>query len=396
VLSGVPVFAATAGAPKNLGLEYDYLMMVENTTGWTGEINHVFHIRGSWKDDVKEYSIKLFYDAAKIQIVNITLDGCVGINASSFNVQNNPLGGYFKAVVKKPVGIPAGEGALLNIIIDISTNLSAGSTALTFENGTDTYYVTTHDIKYAPTTINGTLNIRTGNRPPEQPVVHGPVAGGFGIELNYSAVSSDFEGDKVSYKWDWGDGNVSEWIGPFNASVPMMTHYNWELEGAYVVKVKAKDVTGNESDWADYPISIAQQIYFNNLQPGYIYLRIFTFNKSYFYINLLNVLGAAMVISTNDMVVNATASSAVCSVRFEVLTPLFEEVMVRVDDNGSNGFSSTLNLTRGLYQITVFAYDGEGNLIDGQIIPYVLFLRIGQSSINGELQHIIQNRLLHH
>ena len=381
----MPVFAATAGTTENLGLQYDYLMTVQNTTGWTGEINHVFHIRGSWKDDVKEYSIKLFYDAAKIQIVNITLDGCVGINASSFIVENNPLGGYFEADVQKPVGIPAGEGTLLAIIINISANLSAGPTPLTFDTGAMTYYISTNNITYAPKTIDGNLDIRTGNRPPEQPVIQGPVAGGSGIELNYSAVSRDFEGDKISYKWDWGDGNVSEWIGPFNASEPMMTHYSWELEGAYVVKVKAKEVTGNESDWTSYPVSIAQQIFFSNLQPGYIYLRIFTFNKSYFYINLLNVLGTAIVIGTDDLVVEATASNTVRSVHFEALRPLFGESTVCVDDDGSDGFSCSLNVSRGLYQITVYAYDGDGNFIDSQIIPSVIFLRIGQNSVNDEL-----------
>jgi len=393
--SGILVNAAPVSEPELLG--YDYMMMVENTTAWTGECNHVFHIRGSWNDDIKEYSLKLFYDVAKIQIVTITLDGCVGIDAAVFDVVDNPLSGYVTALVQKPAGILVGEGTLFTFIINVSESLAAGSTPFTFDSGEAvTYFISTRDIKFLPQTINGHLDIKTGNRPPEPPVIHGPPAAGFGIALNYSAVSDDYEGDTISYKWDWGDGNVSDWIGPYNAGEPMTTNHSWGAEGAYVIKVKAKDVTGNVSDWSEYPVSIAQQISFNNLKAGYIYFRIFTFNKSFFYINLLDALGAAVIFSTSDLVVNATASNAVQAVRFEAMIPLIEEPLVRIDNDSSNGFSATLNLTRGLYQVTIFAYDADGNLIDGQIVPYVVFLRIGRSDNSSGLYQLFSKHLINY
>lgn len=390
LLSGLPVFAHAEEVPTSLLVEDNYLMRIENTTGRAGDINHVFHITGSWNVSIREYSIKLFYNSTEIQIVNISLDGCVGINASSFNTENNPPGGYFGAVVQKTEGIPAGEGTLLAIIINISINASRGKTTLHLDNGTATYYNTTDNITLTPITYDGHLDIRTGNHPPGQPVIHGPVAGGSEIELNFSAVSTDFEGDNLSYKWDWGDGNVTGWIGPFNANASMTINHIWLLDGAYVIKVKTKDTTDNESDWSNYSLSIARQIEFKGVQPGYIYIRIFTFNKSFFYINLLNMLGVAVIIGTSGLMVEVAATDTVQLVRFEALKLLSGESTVLEDGNGSNGFSCSLDISGGVYQLMVTAYDADGNLIDGQILPCVIFLRIGQAGISGGLRHTLR------
>ena len=57
--------------------------------------------------------------------------------------------------------------------------------------------------------------------------------------------------------WDWGDGNMSDWIGPYNSGETCEASYVWSSKGSYEVKVKAKDEYGSESPWSDpLPISM--------------------------------------------------------------------------------------------------------------------------------------------
>ena len=46
---------------------------------------------------------------------------------------------------------------------------------------------------------------------PLQPIIDGPQMGSTGIEYLFTAKSFDPNGGMLSYLWDWGDGNISEW-----------------------------------------------------------------------------------------------------------------------------------------------------------------------------------------
>jgi hypothetical protein len=55
----------------------------------------------------------------------------------------------------------------------------------------------------------------------------------------------------VYYLWDWGDGTQSEWLGPFTSGVEVSAQKSWSKKGIYIIKVKARDISGVESDWSD-------------------------------------------------------------------------------------------------------------------------------------------------
>jgi hypothetical protein len=90
----------------------------------------------------------------------------------------------------------------------------------------------------------------TPNQPPNTPSTpSGPDEGITGIEYDFEAVTTDFEGDPISYMFDWGDETFSEWIGPFPSGTPVEGSHAWDDEGEYEVRAKAKDDFG-ESDWS--------------------------------------------------------------------------------------------------------------------------------------------------
>jgi len=96
----------------------------------------------------------------------------------------------------------------------------------------------------------------TVNSPPEKPEKPtGPDSGKIGVTYLFSTSAIDPNDDQLYYMWDWGDGNVSDWIGPFDSGKRTSASHQWNEKGTYSIRVKAKDIYGEESDWSD-PFSI--------------------------------------------------------------------------------------------------------------------------------------------
>jgi hypothetical protein len=90
------------------------------------------------------------------------------------------------------------------------------------------------------------------NTPPEKPEKpSGQTQVNTNIEYTYSSRTIDIEGNEIYYLFDWGDGNNSGWIGPYNSNTTASAKYTWTTEGIYQIKVKAKDTSNAESEWSD-------------------------------------------------------------------------------------------------------------------------------------------------
>ena len=89
------------------------------------------------------------------------------------------------------------------------------------------------------------------NHQPNKPTITGPESGGAGKSLLYAASCTDPDMDQLHYLFDWGDGNDTGWVGPYNSGDEIYESHIWEAEGQYVLKVKARDENGLESLWSD-------------------------------------------------------------------------------------------------------------------------------------------------
>jgi len=102
----------------------------------------------------------------------------------------------------------------------------------------------------------GSLFEPEGNQPPAKPEPPtGNESGIPGEVIKYKTKkTSDPEGDRISYMWDWGDGNQSIW-DYCRDMLSVSSSYNWAERGTYEVKVKAMDQYGAESEWSD-PLTV--------------------------------------------------------------------------------------------------------------------------------------------
>jgi parallel beta-helix repeat protein len=238
------------------------------------------------------------------------------------------------------------------------------------------------------TAIDEFLNIGTdrsdavfsiNNFATETPKITGPFQGGNGIPFNFSAVAFHPAGEQIYYKWDWGDGNETGFEGPFNSTVPMNMTYTWVNDGVYDIRVKARYSGGSESNWsAAHSMVVAEQINFSNVKLGTVYFKLFSFNRSFIFSDFLKQLGVVIILTSHEMELEGNATDVVKSVSFYAENQLQVESMEVIDDDGSDGFSCRMNLTRGVYTLNITAYDGNGTLVDKYSLTTVFFVRIGR------------------
>jgi hypothetical protein len=107
-----------------------------------------------------------------------------------------------------------------------------------------------------PTPSSDTVTIIT-NSPPNKPdTPSGETQGQTGTSYPYSTSATDPDGNKLEYGWDWdGDNVVDQWDDNGGSYYPsgttISTSHAWSTDNTYYVKVKAKDIYGEESVWSD-------------------------------------------------------------------------------------------------------------------------------------------------
>jgi hypothetical protein len=84
---------------------------------------------------------------------------------------------------------------------------------------------------------------------PDKPI--GETDGQTEIEYTYSTSTTEPDGDQIYYRWDWDDGNLSDWLGPYNPGVITNASYIWQEDGSFSIRVQSRDEYYAKSIWSD-------------------------------------------------------------------------------------------------------------------------------------------------
>ena len=93
------------------------------------------------------------------------------------------------------------------------------------------------------------------SQPPETPAA--PNGPGYGVpeeDYDFFISTIDPEGDQIYYQFYWGDGETSNWIGPFDSGETGSASHTWFELGDYNIKVMARDEWGIMSEWSDVTV----------------------------------------------------------------------------------------------------------------------------------------------
>lgn len=101
------------------------------------------------------------------------------------------------------------------------------------------------------------IKLGAENHAPNTPIISGLNSGKSGISYLYTFNSRDPDGDDIDeYIVNWGDGPDELVIGPFVSGEEKNLSHTWTSQGIFTVKVKAKDIYGYESDWAEFTVTM--------------------------------------------------------------------------------------------------------------------------------------------
>ena len=111
--------------------------------------------------------------------------------------------------------------------------------------------------------------ISSKNKPPDKPVIIGANNGSVGMEYTYNVSTIDPDSDDVFYHVKWGDSILPQIYGPYPSGEEVVLNHTWYKSGTYVIKAKAKDSNGAESDWATLEISMPKN---KAINPFFLFL----------------------------------------------------------------------------------------------------------------------------
>ncbi len=112
-------------------------------------------------------------------------------------------------------------------------------------------------------------NTNVTNKPPEKPIIIGQSGGTLGTEYEYKFISTDFNGDKISYFIDWGDNTSTGWTELLPLGVYFNSSHIWYEPGNYTIKAKAKDISGDESELTTLTVNIIK----NKIKDIFLFLQ---------------------------------------------------------------------------------------------------------------------------
>ncbi|MDD2890436.1 MAG: PKD domain-containing protein [bacterium] len=87
--------------------------------------------------------------------------------------------------------------------------------------------------------------------PPNKPnAPNGPLTGYAGTSVTFTAVTTDPDGDNISYEFEWGDGSQNGYSNQVSSGSQGQFSHTYSSGGTFNVKASARDVHGCPSDWS--------------------------------------------------------------------------------------------------------------------------------------------------
>ncbi len=89
-----------------------------------------------------------------------------------------------------------------------------------------------------------------GGNEQNPPIIDGPTYGEKNVEYDYTFTTDDPEEDQIWIQIDWGNGDITDWEGPYTSGEVVTNSNSWSKDGTYEVKARTKD-RWHQSGWSD-------------------------------------------------------------------------------------------------------------------------------------------------
>jgi outer membrane protein assembly factor BamB len=107
------------------------------------------------------------------------------------------------------------------------------------------------------------------NRAPDAPAIPaGPATAPMDSACYYSCIATDPDGDGIRYRFDWGNGDTSEWSDWAGNGEPGGATYAFPDTGTFLVRAQARDAGEARSAWSN-PLTVVVTIPFATVRWRY-------------------------------------------------------------------------------------------------------------------------------
>lgn len=122
------------------------------------------------------------------------------------------------------------------------------------------------------------ISFGTEDEAPDPPKISGPPSGRSNTEYTYEFSTIDYQNDQVYIMIDWGDDEITDWIGPLDSEETIQRNHTWSGKNSYSLRARAKDEHGKVSLWANLEVSMSKTKHIDMTLIELIrsYLKIFT------------------------------------------------------------------------------------------------------------------------
>jgi outer membrane protein assembly factor BamB len=91
---------------------------------------------------------------------------------------------------------------------------------------------------------------------PTAPTIIGKIKGKVEKSYDYLFRSTSPIGNDVFYQIDWGDGSITDWIGPYSSGESITVNHSWSDKGNYTIKARAKDIDNLWGPWGELEVTM--------------------------------------------------------------------------------------------------------------------------------------------
>jgi hypothetical protein len=91
------------------------------------------------------------------------------------------------------------------------------------------------------------LRLAGENQPPVSSPIKGRHWGFLHRQYRFEINLTDPDGGVLFCQWDWGDGNMTSWLGPYASNETVSAAHSWSHPGKYEIRVYIKDYIGSEN-----------------------------------------------------------------------------------------------------------------------------------------------------
>ncbi len=85
--------------------------------------------------------------------------------------------------------------------------------------------------------------------PPSPDSKAGPIFGIIGEDQEFTVTATDARELDIACRFDWGDGQVSDWSSYVPSGLPLSAEHNWGDEGEYAVRAQLRNAHEDTTDW---------------------------------------------------------------------------------------------------------------------------------------------------